>query len=167
MRYLSIVLFALFFSNIGFSQGEEESNKNAIYGSIGLVFISGNYERMINESETKFFKSTWAKLSFGKWAGWGNGGYFYEGGLTALTGAREHHMEFHGGITSIFDEERYDIGVSNSKHFSEPKPSKSEYRKLHPSGAIGYRFQKANGNFIFRTGVGYPEVFYISLGFSF
>jgi len=33
--------------------------------------------------------------------------------------------------------------------------------------SIGYRMQKPNGHFIFRTGVGWPEALYIDLGVSF
>ena len=31
---------------------------------------------------------------------------------------------------------------------------------------FGYRFQKKNGNFVFRTGAGWPDCIYLSLGFA-
>ncbi len=36
-----------------------------------------------------------------------------------------------------------------------------------PAGSIGYRFQKAEGGFIFRTGIGFPDGLYVSAGFRF
>ena len=36
-----------------------------------------------------------------------------------------------------------------------------------PAGAIGYRFQKPGGKFVFRTGIGFPESLYLSLGLCF
>ena len=36
-----------------------------------------------------------------------------------------------------------------------------------PAGVIGYRYQNSQKPFVFKIGVGYPELIYIGLGFQF
>ena len=58
----------------------------------------------------------------------------------------KHHLEVSAGLVKSLD----------------------KYYDIFPlSGSIGYRMQKPNGHFIFRTGVGWPEALYIDLGVSF
>lgn len=145
--------------------------KNAIYGTVGTVGIygaaEGNYERMIAETGKGFLKSYWARVGYGGYYSWEDSGSLFVIGLTALTGARKSHMEFNVGFTSTYDRDSYEIGVSNSSIGGDPKPAKSEFRDYSPAGSIGYRFQKPGGSFIFRTGFGFPESLYVSLGFCF
>ncbi|MFT6983614.1 MAG: hypothetical protein ACJAUD_002393 [Crocinitomicaceae bacterium] len=39
--------------------------------------------------------------------------------------------------------------------------------KVLPAGNLSYRFQKSDGHFMFRTGIGLPEALYIGFGFVF
>jgi hypothetical protein len=125
--------------------------KNVIYGSLGVFpfwgTLNGNYERLVAERKDKFFKSYWLKFGGGYWISWGVWGPHFMTGLTTLTGSKNSHLELSAGLTVLLDDwDLYYIG---------------------PSGTIGYRFQKPGGHFIFRTGIGFPEPIYISLGFSF
>lgn len=72
-------------------------------------------------------------------------------------------MEFNGGLTLLYDKQSYDIDVRNYN----PKPPRSEYQQILPAITIGYRYQKSTGGFLFRTGIGFPEIIYIGLGSSF
>ncbi|MFT6149445.1 MAG: hypothetical protein ACJAUH_002137 [Saprospiraceae bacterium] len=38
---------------------------------------------------------------------------------------------------------------------------------LYPSGTLDYRYQKSNDRFVFRTGAGFPDIIYLSLGVAF
>lgn len=143
--------------------------KNAVYGTIGTVgvygVVEGNYERMIAEPAKGFITSYWVRVGYGGWYNWEDSGPLFVIGLSGLTGVKKSHAEFNIGFTTSYDPDSYDIGVSNANYSGEPKPSKSEYRQNLPAASLGYRFQKPNGHFIFRTGIGYPEALYVSLGF--
>lgn len=152
--------------------GQSSLNKNVVFGSIHIIGLGGgfdgSYERMIKESQDKFITSLWARASYGTWAvGFGGEGTHVAVGLAALTGLWKSHLEFNAGIASFYDSLDYGFSVSDAVYFNEPKPSKSEYRQLLPTVAAGYRFQKPGGHFIFRTGIGFPEGVYASLGFCF
>ena len=170
----SLVLFSLFL----FSKTHSQSNSsdplkpNIVYGTYGLVTINGAYERLIaTPKEKRFFTSYWTKIGYGYWSEpFGGRGNNFSLSATALTGSKNNHFEMNLGASSFFDRLNYDIGVSNSMIIvggSGITPPKSDYRFIRPTGAIGYRFQKPGGHFVFRTGIGFPDVVYLSLGFCF
>ena len=145
--------------------------KNAVYLTGGSVLAygaaEGNYERLLGESARGFLSSYWVRAGYGVWYNWEDSGNLFVIGLSALTGRKKSHAEFNIGFTTKYDPDSYDIGVNNAQLSGEQLPSKSEYRENQMAGSIGYRFQKPGGHFIFRTGIGYPESLYISLGFCF
>lgn len=128
---------------------------NAIYGSVGISLeligeslFTGTayYERMFRRNERKSNISTFVKAGFGGAAGWEDLNPYILGQFGILTGANKHHLEVSGGFVKSF----------------------SEYWDLFPlSGSIGYRIQKPDGHFIFRTGLAWPEALYFGLGKSF
>lgn len=126
--------------------------KNVIYLSMGYAplwaALNINYERMVYENRSWFFNSYYAKISGGYFATWGFSGPNFNTGLTVLGGKKNNHLEINGGIAVIKDDWDGDVEV-------------------YPGGALGYRFQKPGGKFVFRTGIGYPESFYLSFGFGF
>ena len=128
-------------------------NKNAVCVSAGtlLVYFSaiGFYERIVSKKESDFLNSkAFARLGFGGYTSWGDEGTFLLPQFGFLTGAHNSHLEVAAGI--YFTRRDSDISVS-----------------LPLSGAIGYRYQKPEGNFIGRIGLGFPEAIYLSFGFSF
>lgn len=144
--------------------------KNSVYGSVGLSALyrlaSINYERIIIQRNTGLFKNYLVRGSVGYWTA----GPFAVVGVGTLTGLRNNHLETNVGFAYIFDKQGYDIGIGNSGWYDGiyyPEPDKSEYTDYKLSGAIGYRYQKPDGNFIFRTGIAYPERVYLSCGLSF
>ncbi|MGJ8661126.1 MAG: hypothetical protein ACSHXL_03745 [Bacteroidota bacterium] len=40
-------------------------------------------------------------------------------------------------------------------------------KRIFPSVSVGYRSQKPQKNYVFRTGIGWPEAIYVGWGFSF
>ena len=69
-------------------------------------------------------------------------------------------------------------GINKEKHFEAslglgweqvqyPNASRSNYNTYIPAVNIGYRFQKPNESFVFRCGVGLPELIYFGFGRAF
>ena len=76
-------------------------------------------------------------------------------------------MEVILGAAYFFDKRPYDINVSNATSSNESLPSKWNNSTILPVISTGYRFQKPKGGLVFRTGIGYPEGVYLSLGYAF
>lgn len=129
---------------------ESKMFNNAIYGSVGIGGLyftaTAYYERMFQRNVQKSKIATFVKLGYGGAAYWGGESPYVLGQFGILTGVRKHHMEVSAGLVHSPDD----------SYVSSPL-----------SGSIGYRFQKPDGHFIFRTGVGWPEALYVGLGVSF
>ena len=133
-------------------------NKNSFYGSIGYLLIyanlGGNYERLlVSKPETDvLFKYVLFRIGGGGYSGWACDGSFWVSTISGLTGSKNEHLELSLGIAYLTD----DYGSILPNLWG-----------IMPAGGIGYRFQKPNGSFIFRTGIASPEALYVSFGFSF
>ena len=123
-----------------------DMNKNTFLATVapgGYSFILGSYERMIFSNPESFIKSSWIGIGGGLVAEFfGDEGIALKTFYTGLTGANNNHLEFNLGIT-------YMSGVSST---------------VTPLATVGYRYQKANGHFLFRIGGGWPENVFLSLG---
>ena len=123
-----------------------DMNKNTFYATLapgGYSFILGSYERMIINNPESFITSSWLGIGGGLVAEFfGSGGIALKAFYTGLTGANNNHLELNFGIT-------YMSGVSS---------------RVTPLATVGYRYQKANGHFLFRIGGGWPENVFLSLG---
>jgi len=104
---------------------------------------------MIIERRNSFIKSYWIKIGGGVAGSYGGTGNHYIINLTTLTGANNSHLEFNAGIFLLY---YHDNTFDNY---------------IGPTAAVGYRFQKPNGYFVFRTGIGIPDAVYLILGFCF
>ena len=149
----------------------ESEKKNIVYATIGFVPIWGvinlNYERVLLSKEEGFFSSYLLRLGGGKWFSWLAGGPNGVIGLTALTGRRNSHLETHLGFTSLYNKYLYDLAMWDYNEYGGQSPIKSSYFYYLPSAAIGYRFQKPDGSFLFRGGIAFPESIYLGLGVLF
>jgi hypothetical protein len=127
-----------------------EYYENTIYATVGFALMYGaanvNYERMIWKSQDQFVQALWLRVGVGAYVAWGDEGINYVVTLNALTGKRNAHLEFGLGVTSFGGD---------------------DFPSIFPAGALGYRFQKPKGHFIFRIGVGWPESIYLSFGTCF
>ena len=148
-----VVLICL--SHALFAQ-ENESNtsdpkmlNNAIYGNIGVGGLwftaTAYYERMLPRDPQKTKLSTFIKVGLGTVGYWEGESTYIQGQFGILTGVKKHHLEASAGyVKSLNDFDLFPVAAT-----------------------LGYRIQKPNGHFIFRTGVGWPEAVYVGLGGSF
>lgn len=165
---LMFLFIGLLLSINGFAQESQKDTlsislkKNVVHGTIGAYAMwNVNYERMIGRSENKLV-SYWLRTGYGLYETWGSSGTNFLIEFTTLFWPGSSHLEASIGFTSLFNKTGYDFDLKNGV-----APEKSSYRDSSVAGAFGYRFQKSDGNFLFRSGIGYPETFYLSFGFLF
>jgi hypothetical protein len=121
-------------------------NKNSINFSYGIASAHLSYEKLY-KSKGKVFggrNSTIVDFGLGGVGAWEGAVPYIISRFGILTGSGSRHFEAKAGILYLPTE-----GV------------------LFPSGAIGYRKQKPGSHFIFRTGIGLPDLLYLSWGYSF
>lgn len=172
--FLAIVFFCYYTS---YGQNSNDAidhagvNKNAIQATVGFVGLMGaynvNYERMLVGFEKGTLIGLWSKVGYGGWGVWSTGGPYQSATLGVLTGAKNNHFELHVGGARMFNTRSYEHDQHISSHLSEPQPLKSDYVDVRLVGTAGYRYQKPNGNFLFRCGIGYPETVFVGLGVAF
>jgi hypothetical protein len=155
----------LLFEGITAGQDHESSgdgpglNKNVIYGTAGFYpeslysNILINYERMLFRIPGSFFQSFWLRAGAGPWVAWGNKGSNYVSTLSVLMGRQGAHLEIGSGVVFTYN-----------SYIDEFHPIVND---RHLAGFFGFRHQKPGGNFILRTGIGWPEGIYLSLGYCF
>jgi hypothetical protein len=115
--------------------------------------LLGNYERMIVMLPKSFVHSFWFRVGAGPWAGWGPTGMNYVSTLSALMGRGAAHFEIGSGVLfSYWSDEKEFHPIVNDRYIA---------------GFLGFRYQKPGGSFVFRTGLGWPEGIYLSLGYCF
>ncbi len=149
--------------------------KNAVHALIGYLpapyfAYDVSYERMLFDIRKGILNSIWAKASWGGWGTWGEGGNFQRLGMSMLSGAGAGHIEINLGMVRRYDR----VGYDDASYIYDPQNGriptsveKSDYVSFAPSGAIGFRFQQPGGHFLFRFGIGYPEMIYLGLGVAF
>lgn len=141
------------YDQVSLFQKDTTLKNNAVYGVFGtmVLYISGTvfYERTIRRAQN------WPMVVFGR-AGYGGyrafltdpGSYILvECGI--LTGAGKSHLEASLGMSYFGPNE--DLGVGN----------------FTPALSFGYRRQWPGDEYVFRTGIGWPETLYIGFGFAF
>lgn len=168
MRVLIIFLFLV---NSIFAQTQNEQiktslNKNSLSFNIGTAILANGlglkYERII--ARKKLYYSISANVNFFRFS---------------FFGAENHTVlsVSNGFITGIDERNHFDANVglgwdyvnveSYGGIYGSGGSPASQYNQFLPVASFGYRYQVPNDGFIFRTGVGYPELLYISFGVSF
>ena len=146
----------------------EDSAKNVVYFSAGSVLVYSsfnlNYDYRIIQSETGFFKNYYATIEAGIFnsnsgfaPGPTSGGFTTGIGLIGLTGKGNRHFETSLGLS---------LNIETEIEGDSPNGIAKKVTFVLPELSLGYRYQKAN-NFMFRTGIGYPQTVYIGAGYSF
>ena len=120
-------------------------NQNSINFSYGIASAHLSYEKLYKGKGNVFGGRNSTIVDFGL------------GGVVAWEGALPYIISRYGILTG-----------SGSRHFEAKAgilylPTEGVF----PSGAIGYRKQKTGSRFIFRTGIGLPDLLYLSWGYSF
>jgi len=148
--FLTVCLSSFYSQQDTIEDQELTFSKNIIYLSIlpypqidEIYNFSANYERMLGTNSKQNFNSVF-KFGTGLLSiGWGGSPYINPS-FGFFTGSKKSHFEMTlGAITFPI----------------------SDWFTL-PSATLGYRLQKIGGGFVFRTGVGFPEILYVSFGTS-
>jgi hypothetical protein len=160
MRLFSIVFITFFMIQTSVvcqtnsdSSSPDKYFKNVFYGTVGVipnVAYNFNYERQLT-NPVNDTSSIRLRLGIG-----GSGDLNGSEKMVLLSsnfvlGNGPGHLEIDLGAAYQFDIVRYK---------SDKKTG------ITPVISAGYRFQKKNGQFVFRTGFGWPDCIYISLGFA-
>jgi hypothetical protein len=149
--FIIIVLLIISNSNVTAQENKTDSltinlNKNSINLSYGIASAHFSYERLYQGKVFGSRNSTIVDFGLGGVAYWEGASPFVISRFGILTGSGSRHFEAKLGIFGIF-------GL--------------DMKGVLPSFAIGYRKQKPGSRFIFRTGIGFPDLLYVSWGVSF
>lgn len=157
MKFIFVAVALTFFvSATGNSQNlfseifQRKEAKNVVVGSAGTLIVASEfniaYERKLVGFTKRTVNSIWLKGRYTRFSGWlePSEASFFDVSAMALLGSRFSYTEIGAGI-GVF-------------------PVQSS---VYPTGNIGYRFQRGRGGIMFRTGVGFPEIFYVGVGYGF
>tara|TARA_B100000963_G_C22191987_1_gene479239 strand:- start:66 stop:554 length:489 start_codon:yes stop_codon:yes gene_type:complete len=160
-RFLVFVLI-LVASNITFSQSKKMSSKNNLNGnnfSLNLgsaLIINGiglKYERLIPRK--KVYYTLMGGVHFNRINFFGFEDHltvYFSNGLITGINKRKH---FEASLGLGLDMYRY------------PQSTGFRYVEFAPIFNIGYRFQVPDESYVFRSGIGFPELIYLGFGLSF
>jgi hypothetical protein len=162
-HYLLVAFFLLLFTAEGFSQKKYQAvevlKKNSAYATVGIYpegmygNVTANYERLIKAFPGSFFHVIQVRIGAGPWVAWMAEGINFFSVASLCMGRSGSHLETGMGVLFTYYPERREWHpIVNDRHIA---------------GNIGYRFQRPEGRFLFRTGLGWPEGFYVSLGYCF
>jgi hypothetical protein len=120
--------------------------RNYIIGNASFEGVTLNYERNIIQWSKSY---TNMRIGFGLFNDLQGGGKQGIATLVHLFGKKKSHLELNLGI-------KYFVNSKNNLYPS----SKHFYRDMF----VGYRYEKPDGNFIFRIGYIYPHIYAIAIG---
>jgi hypothetical protein len=154
MKKIFIITILFIVSNSSVTAQEEKTdplkinlNKNSINLSYGILSAYLSYESLFQGKVFGIRNSTIVDYGLGGLAHWDGASPFIISRFGILTGSGRRHFEAKVGACFFFAGDMQNM--------------------LLPSGSIGYRKQKPGSRFIFRTGIGFPDVLYVSWGVSF
>jgi len=134
-----------------FAHEAHKENTTAVYGTVGtfvLYFNAGiNVERKIWDPGYLLLDELWLHGGFNGWKVMDKNGVSAVLSIHALTGKKMLHFEYGLGLTYI--------------------PGSATDWVVFPSVNFGVRYQKPGNSLILRTGIGFPEIAYLSAGYAF
>ena len=160
MKFLLIVLIAFFiFQTLAVCQtNTDESSssdfkKNVVYGTVGVfpAIANINYERQIIHPVKDPLSSINLRIGYGISADMSGSEKLCLLSSNFIFGSGSSHFET-------------DIGAAY--RFNIVRDNYDKECGITPIIDLGYRFQKKNGHFVFRTGIGWPDFIHVSLGFA-
>jgi len=130
---------------------ENTFNKNLIHTSIGSggLYFSATvyYDRIIKQKMWNRNITSFIRVGYGSAVYYGSESSYLLTQYGILTGVKKHHLE-----------------VSVGPAYFTNRNLLGDYS---PTAALGWRYQKPGGNFIFRLGIAVPEAIYLGLGIAF
>jgi hypothetical protein len=157
MKFLTFLIsFLVFHISVSCQTNSDTSSfagpfKNVIYGTLGVIpgiVYNINYERQLTSKDTDL-NTISLRLGYGASGNLNGSAKMCLLSSNFIMGKEKGHLEMDLGAAYLFDIVRYE---------SDKKTG------IIPVFNIGYRFQKRNDQLVFRTGVGWPDCAYISLG---
>lgn len=136
------------------SISSENPKKNVVYGTVGLYPGSAcniNYERQIIHPVNNPLSSINIRLGYGVYGDLAGLEKLVLLSSNLIFGSGSGHFETDFGAAY-----RFDIVRTHSENKTGVTPIIN----------AGYRFQRKNGQFVFRTGIGWPDCIYLSLGLA-
>ncbi len=168
MRVLIIFLFLV---NSIFAQTQNEQiktslNKNSLSFNVGTAILANGlglkYERII--ARKQLYYSISANVNFFRFSFFGAENHTVLSVSNGFITGIDERNHFYANIGLGWD--YVNVESYGGIYGSGGSPA-SQYNQFLPVASFGYRYQVPNDGFIFRTGVGYPELLYISFGVSF
>ena len=162
MRRLLVFMSILALSSITFSQSKKMSSKNNLNGNnislnLGSALIANGlglkYERLIPRKKVYYTLI--------------GGAHFYRVNFFSV---ENHSIVYisNGLITGLKKRNHFEASLGLGwDQVQYESASGSGYNAYFPAVNIGYRFQKPNESFVFRSGVGLPELIYFGFGLAF
>jgi hypothetical protein len=133
--------------------------KNSVYGTAGILVedmygnITVNYERNLVEFPKSFIHAIQLRAGAGPWVAWMSDGVNFFSVMSVLMGKGNSHIETGMGVLFTYHPDtKIWAPIVNDRHIA---------------GNIGYRYQKPGSWFVFRSGLGWPEGIYLSVGCCF
>ncbi len=150
--FFALFTISLFSQEFDYSTEKPKINESSLYGGIGITPLYGNftvnYEILLVERPNSLFKKRGLRVGTGIYQYYDDGSLNLIINYSSLTGTKNNHFELGLGAAYLH------FLTSTNKYFS-------------PAVNIGYRFKKTERKFIFRTGIGFPELLYIGFGYAF
>ncbi|WP_416866433.1 MAG: hypothetical protein ACMVP2_01520 [Imperialibacter sp.] len=145
-RWLVIPLLFTLLPSMANREGGPDERRNGVYLSPGIPSFSIAYERMLKHKKENI--KPYIRFIGGRYQSlFDSERQNYIAAMPTLVfGSGNHHAEAGIGFT-----------VASPGH--DPK--------LWGALNVGYRYQKPDGNFLFRAGIGTPEGGYLSVGIAF
>ena len=147
---LLIAYSSLFSQQDSLRKTDYEYKMNMIHGSLGTLVLGYTanifYDRFLSPIGRYHTTCTFARIGYQDniiLTDPNGSAVILEGGI--LTGKHFGHFEGTLGIAYI----------------------QTENNVLRPAFSVGYRGQKPDGSFMFRTGLGFPELLFFGLGIAF
>ena len=148
---LLLICYSSLYSQQDSLRKTDQNNKmNLIHGSFGTLVLGYTanifYDRLLSPIGNYHTTCTFVRIGYQDnviLTDPNGSAYILEGGI--LTGKHFGHFEGALGITYI----------------------QTENNVLRPAFSVGFRGQKPNGSFMFRTGLGFPELLFLGLGIAF
>ena len=135
----------------GFAKAPSGQSKTALYGTVGsfAFYFNGGIgvERKMWEPGHSLLNELWLFGGFNEWKIMDKNGISVVASFHALTGKKVMHIEYGLGLTYL--------------------PGGATDWILFPSPNLGVRYQKPGKSFVLRTGIGFPEIAYVSAGYAF
>ena len=165
-----LFLFVLL-SNLAFAQSNESTvngilQKNSLSFNVGTALLANGggikYERLIPKKSVYYTLSAGAHLfRFDFFTTENHTVLSINNGLITGLDKRNH---FEASIGLGWDNVNKE---ASSGIYGSGGSAASQYSQFIPVANMGYRFQAPNKDFVFRTGIGFPELVYVGLGVAF